>query len=52
MTLPDDQGAKKIIQQHLQDVSLVDFPGGEVDLDTPEDYQRFIQERENKKATP
>jgi len=39
--LPDDQGAKKIILQNLSDVCEVDFPGGEIDLDTLEDYRRF-----------
>ena len=41
MALPDDQGAKKIIQQNPEDVSEVDFPGGEIDLDTMEDYEAF-----------
>jgi molybdenum cofactor cytidylyltransferase len=39
--LSDDQGAKKIILQHRTDVSEVDFPGGEIDLDTMEDYEAF-----------
>jgi len=40
-TLPDDQGAKKIILQNPADVYEIDFPGGEVDLDTMEDYRAF-----------
>lgn len=40
--LPDDTGAKKIILQNLADVSVVPFPGGEIDLDTPEDYNAFV----------
>lgn len=40
--LPDDQGAKKIIKQHPADVVMVPFPGGEIDLDTIEDYQKFV----------
>lgn len=39
--LPDDQGARKIILQNPDDVTEVDFPGGEVDLDTPGDYEAF-----------
>ncbi len=39
--LEDDQGAKMIIKQHPELVSAVDFPGGEIDLDTPEDYKTF-----------
>ena len=40
--LPDNQGAKKIIIQNPADVSVVPFPGGEIDLDTMEDYQKFM----------
>ena len=43
MALPDDQGAKKIIQQHSNDILTIDFPEGAVDLDTPDDYEHFIQ---------
>lgn len=43
LTLPDDQGAKKIILQNRTDVLEVDFPEGEIDLDTPEDYDTFIK---------
>lgn len=39
--LADDQGAKKIIVQHMPDVSVVHFGGGEIDLDTMEDYHAF-----------
>lgn len=41
--LPDDQGAKKIILQNQADVSEVEFRGGEVDLDTMEDYDAFVR---------
>lgn len=41
MALPDDQGAKKIILQHPEDVDEVPFPGGEIDLDTMADYEAF-----------
>lgn len=40
--LPDDQGAKKIIVQHIGDLVIVPFPGGEIDLDTMEDYEKFV----------
>lgn len=40
--LPDHQGAKKIILQNQADVSIVPFPGGEIDLDTMEDYEGFV----------
>jgi molybdenum cofactor cytidylyltransferase len=46
LSLGDPQGAKKVIQQHPEDVSPMDFPEGKIDLDTPEDYQGF---KRNKK---
>jgi len=46
LKLGDDQGAKKIIHQHPAEV--IDFPEGAIDLDTPEDYQRFIQQHSKK----
>lgn len=41
LSLDDDQGAKKIIQENLSQAILVPFPEGEIDLDTPEDYSAF-----------
>jgi molybdenum cofactor cytidylyltransferase len=41
MGLKDEQGAKKVIQENPGDVALQPFPQGEIDLDTPEDYDRF-----------
>lgn len=40
--IADDQGAKKIMLENAGDTSLVPFPGGEVDLDTMEDYQSYL----------
>jgi molybdenum cofactor cytidylyltransferase len=34
-------GAKQLIQKHIADVQLVDFPQGEVDIDTPDDLSRL-----------
>lgn len=45
MALGDEQGAKKIIEEHPDDVAMIDFPQGAVDLDTPEDYQQFKKSR-------
>ena len=39
MQLKGDVGAKKIIQQHRNDVATVLFPKGSIDIDTMEDYQ-------------
>lgn len=41
MHLPDDHGAKKLLQHHTGTMTTIPFPGGEIDLDTPEDYDRF-----------
>jgi molybdenum cofactor cytidylyltransferase len=43
LNLADDQGAKKIIQQHSEWVANVSFPAGEIDLDTLEDYNSFLK---------
>jgi molybdenum cofactor cytidylyltransferase len=42
LAMDDAHGAKKIIQKHMALTELVQFPEGSIDLDTPEDYQNFI----------
>jgi molybdenum cofactor cytidylyltransferase len=42
LNMDDAHGAKKIIQKHIAATELIPFPEGSIDLDTPEDYQRFI----------
>lgn len=39
--LTGDKGAKRILQTHAGDVAVVDFPEGERDIDTPEDYTKY-----------
>lgn len=48
LMLQDEHGAKKIIEQFPEHVSSIAFPEGSIDLDTPEDYERYLQ---NKKVT-
>ena len=43
LNLSDDQGAKKIIQQHPEWVATVSFPEGKIDLDTLADYNSFLK---------
>ncbi len=43
MQLKGDRGAKQIILKHESRLALVDFPGGEMDVDTEEDYIRLLQ---------
>lgn len=43
LSIDDAHGAKSIINRHNNDLELVDLPGGEIDLDTPEEYQRYVR---------
>jgi molybdenum cofactor cytidylyltransferase len=42
LMLKDEQGAKKLIEQFPEQVQKVEFPRGHIDLDTSEDYQKYI----------
>lgn len=41
LALGDEQGARKIIESHQGPVQAIEFPKGEIDLDTPEDLENF-----------
>lgn len=41
LALQGDQGARAVLQQSATAVHAVDFPEGELDLDSPEDLQRL-----------
>lgn len=41
--LNDGQRARKILLQHPTETGWVDFPEGELDLDTPHDYRAFLE---------
>ena len=41
LELQGDQGARTLLQQSGTAVHTIDFPGGELDLDSPEDLQRL-----------
>lgn len=41
--LNGQEGAKKIMLRHQEDVWTLPFPDGQLDLDTPEDYERFMK---------
>ncbi|MEL7313440.1 MAG: nucleotidyltransferase family protein [Cyanobacteria bacterium J06559_3] len=36
------EGAKKVIQRHINSVAEVRFPQGAIDIDTPDDYRRHL----------
>jgi molybdenum cofactor cytidylyltransferase len=42
LQLPDDQGARQVIKNHVAETTTVDFSDGATDLDTPEDYKAFV----------
>ena len=41
--LSGQQGAKKLMEKHRAELLLVDFPEGEMDIDTPEDLTHLQQ---------
>ena len=47
LMLRDDQGAKRIIEQFSQQVTAVPFAGGAFDLDTKDDYSRYLDSQGN-----
>lgn len=43
LSLKDSEGAKKIILENPEQTETVDLPGGEVDLDTPGEFEEFTR---------
>jgi molybdenum cofactor cytidylyltransferase len=41
MKLSGDTGARKIIQENMNDMTTILFPEGEIDIDTEEDYEKL-----------
>jgi molybdenum cofactor cytidylyltransferase len=44
MNLKGDFGAKRIVQTHLYDTITIDFPAGDKDIDTPDDWRALASE--------
>jgi len=42
MQIEDKSGAREVLEKLNQDLVLIPFIGGEIDLDTPEDLKRYI----------
>jgi molybdenum cofactor cytidylyltransferase len=42
LSMPDEAGAKKILQQHRELIQMVPFPGGEIDIDTEDDLKKYL----------
>ncbi len=51
LELKGDAGAKKLIGLYPGDVAIVDFPLGEMDIDTMEDYKRVSQKNNLKEKS-
>ena len=45
LRLRNEQGAKALIEKHGDQLRVIEFPKGEIDLDTPADYDKFNQEQ-------
>ena len=45
LALPDDSGAKMLIESRSADVAQVEFEKGAIDIDTPEDFEQIRTER-------
>ena len=43
LALEEESGAKSLILSKPDDVAVFQFPGGEIDIDTAEDWQAFLQ---------
>lgn len=43
LDLQGDTGAKKLIQQHAEETAAVDFPQGDIDIDTLEEYRKLVK---------
>jgi molybdenum cofactor cytidylyltransferase len=50
LDLQGDAGAKKIIQQHAAQTATVDFPLGNIDIDTTEEYLELVRKSESRKV--
>jgi molybdenum cofactor cytidylyltransferase len=47
LSLKGDEGAKKILKRYSEDVATVEFPKGEIDIDTQKDYQNLVDEQKH-----
>jgi molybdenum cofactor cytidylyltransferase len=47
LSLKGDEGAKKILKRYHEDVATVDFPKGEIDIDTQKDYENLVDEQKH-----
>jgi len=43
LLLKGNEGAKKILKIHANDIVTIPFEQGSIDIDTPEDYNQLLQ---------
>lgn len=41
-SLSGNEGAKKLLHHYKDDLAVIPFPKGTIDIDTPDDYQRLV----------
>ena len=46
IALPNDSGAKSLIETHPGDTASIEFEAGAIDIDTPEDFERLKENRD------
>lgn len=44
LSIEDRTGAKTVLEKYEKELRLVPFKGGEIDLDTPEEYEQFMNQ--------
>lgn len=49
--LEGTSGAKEVIKRHAAEACLLPFQGGEVDVDTPDDFSRLLSKEEHNAET-
>jgi molybdenum cofactor cytidylyltransferase len=47
LSLQGDEGAKKILKANEDDVALIDFPQGAIDIDTQKDYDNLLDKQKH-----
>jgi molybdenum cofactor cytidylyltransferase len=45
--LPDEAGAKRLLAQYPKDIESIKFQDGEIDIDTPKDYELWLKKVAN-----
>lgn len=50
LQLKGDEGAKRLLRLYRDDVALIQFPKGEIDIDTMQDYEMLVNANEKNQA--